>query len=188
MKINKLHEDVYEINDFLTKEELDEVYSIINNLKEEDWFSEETAKDKDFYDFWNGKNIEFKEKTVFDTISEKMKGLFESYFYYPSNLLLQRYKISDFIKPHTDQWNPELPYYIGYGLCLYYNDDYEGGELEYPEIGLVVKPAANSLYIHGGNVLHGSTPVKNDKIRYFSTAFVRGTEDQPTRLDRNLFK
>jgi hypothetical protein len=117
-----------------------------------------------------------------------MKDLFESYSYYPSKMLLQRYKQGDFINYHRDQWDPDLPYYVGYGLCLYYNDDYQGGQLEYPEIGLVVKPRQNSLYIHGGSVLHGSLPVLDDKIRYFSTAFVRGTAEQPTKLKKELFK
>ena len=102
-------------------------------------------------------------------------------------IFLQRYKIGDHIKTHRDQWIPDLPYYIGYGFCLYYNDDYEGGELEYPELGIVVKPKANSLYIHGGHILHGSLPVLNDKIRYFSTVFIHGTEENPTRLNREIF-
>jgi hypothetical protein len=188
VNIIKLYEDIYEVPDFLTNKELLEVFAIINDTKEEDWFSEETAKDKDFADFWEGKNLQLKGNTVFDKVSSKMENLFESYFDYPGKVLLQRYKKGDFINSHRDQWNPDLPYYVGYGLCLYYNDDYQGGQLEYPEIGLIIKPRENSLYIHGGNVLHGSLPVLDDKIRYFSTAFVRGTAEQPTKLKKELFK
>jgi hypothetical protein len=184
MKIKKLHEDVYEINDFLTDEQLAEVYKIIKNTKEEDWFSQEASKGKGF---WYGKNLGFKEKTVFDEINDKMKDLFESYSEYPAKILLQRYKKNDFIHPHTDQWLPDLGYYIGYGLCLYYNDNYDGGELDYPDLGLTVKPKENSLYIHGGHILHGSRPVLSDDIRYFSTVFVRGTEENPTKLKKELF-
>lgn len=188
MEIIKLHEDVYEINNFLTNEELEEVYEIINSTKEEDWFSKNTTKDKYFSDFWDGKNLEFKEETVFDKVNAKMESLFESYHYYPPKMLLQRYKKDDFIGEHTDQWNPDLPYYIGYGLCLYYNDNYDGGELDYPDLGITVKPKKNSLYIHGGHILHGSKPVLSDHIRYFSTVFVRGTEKEPTILRKELFK
>lgn len=188
MNINKLYDDVYEINDFLADSEFDSALSVINNLTEEDWFSKDTAQDKDFADFWYGKNLEFKTENIFSDINRKMESLFESYHYYPSNLLLQRYKKGDFIQQHTDQWNPDLPYYVGYGFCLYYNDDYQGGELEYPELGITVKPKANSLYIHGGHILHGSKPVLDDRIRYFSTVFIRGTQDEPTRLKKELFK
>jgi len=185
MQITKLYDDVYEINNFLTDEELKEVYEIINRTEEESWFSKEASGDKGF---WYGKNLQTKGETVFDTVNDKMRNLFESYSQYPSEILLQRYKKGDFIKQHTDQWLPDLDYYIGYGLCLYYNSNYDGGELEYPEIGLTIKPRENSLYIHGGHILHGSKPVLSDDIRYFSTVFVRGTEENPTRLRKELFK
>jgi hypothetical protein len=185
MDIVKLYDDVYEINNFLTDEELEEVYQIINRTEEEAWFSEEASGDKGF---WYGKNLEFKTETVFDKINNKMENLFESYHYYPPNMILQRYKKDDFIGQHTDQWIPDLDYYIGYGLCLYYNDNYDGGELEYPDLGITVKPKKNSLYIHGGHILHGSKPVSSDDIRYFSTVFVRGTEKEPTTLRKEMFK
>jgi hypothetical protein len=184
MKITKIHEDVYEISNFLTEEELSEVNEIISSLKEEDWFLMK-ANSKDF---WYGKNIEFSTETIFDSINDKMKNLFESYSEYPAKMLLQRYKQNDFIHPHTDQWLPDLGYYIGYGLCLYYNDNYDGGQLDYPELGLTIKPKENSLYIHGGHILHGSKPVLSNDIRYFSTVFVRGTEESPTILRKELFK
>jgi hypothetical protein len=182
MNIKKMHDDVYEIQNFLTKEELLGVYQIINELKEEDWFAEGAPE------FWSGKNILFKEKKILCEINNKMKNLFSSFQYYPGQTILQRYKKGDFIASHKDQWRTDIDYYIGYGLCLYFNDDYEGGELEYPELGIIVKPKSNSLYIHGGNIVHGSLPVLNDKVRYFSTAFVHGTNENPTVLREDLFK
>lgn len=184
MKINKLSEDVYEIKNFLNSYEIQAIESLIGFAKEEDW----NPKDMDPSEFWYGKTLQLKSPSILDVINEKMKNLLESFHYYPGSISLQRYKFGDFIKQHRDQWIPDLPYYIGYGFCLYYNDDYEGGELEYPELKIKIKPSANSLYIHGGNVLHGSTPVTNNKIRYFSTVFVRGTDQQPTILKKELFK
>lgn len=188
MKINKLYEDVYEIENFLSEDELLEVYKIIDNTPEADWFDEELKIQHNTSDFWFGKNLYFKDKNIFDNINNKMRNLFDSYSYYPDSLHLQRYKKGDFIKHHSDQWIPDLPYYIGYGLCLYFNDDYSGGELDYPDLGITVKPKSNSLYIHGGHIVHGSLPVLDDIIRYFSTVFVRGTKDMPTILKGDLFK
>lgn len=139
-------------------------------------------------EFWFGKNLYFTEPTIFNAINNKLESMLESYSFYPLELSLQRYKKGDFIKHHADQWLPDLPYYIGYGFCLYFNDDYEGGELDYPDLNITIKPKANALYIHGGHVVHGSLPVLNDKIRYFSTVFIRGTEEKPTRLKGELFK
>jgi hypothetical protein len=185
MKINKIDNEVYEVEEFLTDEELSQVYEIIKSTPESLWLNEEEHKPSDF---WYGKNLHFKDKNIFDTINNKMKNLFESYSYYPDKINLSRYKIGDFIRLHKDQWIPDLPYYIGYGFCLYYNDDYEGGELEYPDLEIKIKPKKNTLYIHGGNILHGSLPVLNDSIRYFSTVFIRGTEENPTILNKELFK
>lgn len=188
MKINKLYDDVYEVVDFLSKEEFDAVNYIINNTPEEDWFDEESKKKNNIPDFWYGKYLHFETENIFTTINTKMKNLFDSYSYYPDKLSLSRYKKGDFITQHTDQWIPDLPYYIGYGFCLYYNDNYEGGELEYPDLNIIVKPKANTLYIHGGHILHGSLPVLDDRIRYFSTVFIQGTEEFPTILNKELFK
>jgi len=188
MKINKLYNDVYEIEEFLTEQELAEVYNIINGTPEEDWFAESDSNNDKTADFWYGKNLHFSSANVFDLINDKMKNLFESYSYYPEKIILQRYKKGDHIGYHSDQWIPDLPYYIGYGFCLYYNDDYLGGELDYPDLKIKIKPKANTLYIHGGHVVHGSLPVLDDTIRYFSTVFIRGTEEFPTILKRELFK
>lgn len=188
MKISKLHDDVYEIQDFLTTQELSDVFLIIQKTPEEAWFDGRTKDNDGAVDFWFGKNLFFKERTVFDSINEKMRNLLDSYSYYPPSMHLQRYKKDDFIKHHADQWIPDLPYYIGYGFCLYYNDDYQGGELDYPELEITIKPKANSLYVHGGHVVHGSLPVLSDATRYFSTVFVRGTKESPTILKKELFE
>ena len=102
MKINKLHEDVYEIEDFLTEKELADVYTIINNTPEEDWFDKESKNQNNTPDFWYGKNLYFTSTNVFTSINKKMSNLFESYSYYPEKIHLQRYKKGDFIKHHAD--------------------------------------------------------------------------------------
>jgi hypothetical protein len=187
IKINKISNNVYEVENFLTKEELGEVYKIIDNTPEKNWFDESFKNDYKTTDFWHGKNLYFKTNNIFDLINNKMKNLFESYSYYPDKMHLQRYKKGDFINYHTDQWISELPYYIGYGFCLYYNDNYAGGELDYPDLKITIKPKANTLYIHGGEVLHGSLPVLDNNIRYFSTIFIHGTKEFPTTLKKELF-
>ncbi len=188
MEITKLHDGVYQIDNFLTMDELAEIFELISSTPAEDWFGDDSKADKDFADFWYGKNLFIDGDTILNRVNEKMKNLMTSYHYYPPNIAIQRYFKGDFINEHRDQWNPDLPYYIGYGFCLYYNDNYQGGELEYPELGIKIKPKANSLYIHAGNVLHRSWPVLDDNTRYFSTVFVRGTDEEPTTLDKELFK
>lgn len=187
MKINKIYDDVYEIENFLTEPEFEAVQRVINSFSEEDWNNKDMKNKNKIPDFWFGKQIYFNEDNIFSDINKKMQSLFSSYSYYPDKMILQRYKKGDFIKNHTDQWRTDINYYIGYGLCLYFNDNYEGGELDYPDLKITIKPKANSLFIHGGHILHGSLPVLSDDIRYFTTVFVHGTENRPTKLNSELF-
>lgn len=77
------------------------------------------------------------------------------------------------MNPHADE-EPSLTQNIAtpHGLVLYINDDYEGGEIYYPNLQLAIKPKAGSLVIHPGNstYLHGVSPVTAG-IRYVTTAF-----------------
>jgi len=61
-----------------------------------------------------------------------------------------------------------------HGIVLYLNDDYEGGELYYPDLKLAIKPEAGSLVIHPGTVeyAHGVAPVTSG-MRYATTAFTK---------------
>jgi hypothetical protein len=186
MEIIKLHDDVYQITDFLTEEELRQVNLVIDSLTEDMWFPGE-KKEIDDSDFWYGRNYPAVE-SAFSVINEKLESFLDSYFYCPREIMLSRYTEGDYMKEHRDEWKHEPDNYIGYGFCVYYNDDYEGGELEYPELGIKIKPPANSVCIHGGDVLHRSLPVIGDKVRYFSTKFITGTSRSPTRLKGEIFK
>jgi predicted 2-oxoglutarate/Fe(II)-dependent dioxygenase YbiX len=187
MQIAKLADNVYQITNFLTEEELSQLDSVIQNIEEDMWFPGE-KKEKDDSDFWYGKNLNLSSESIFSTINEKLKAFLDSYFYYPPEILFSRYTEGDFMQEHRDEWKHEPESYIGYGFCVYYNDDYEGGELEYPELGIKIKPLANSVCIHKGDVLHRTLPVIGNKVRYFSTQFITGTPNSPTILRKELFK
>ena len=50
-----------------------------------------------------------------------------------------------------------------YGMSLLLNDDYEGGELEFPEYNIKLKPKANSAIIFPGTYSHKVLPVLSGK-------------------------
>lgn len=61
-----------------------------------------------------------------------------------------KYRVGDFFSAHTDashDWPRQL------SLVYYLNDDYEGGELEFPHLDLSVKPLAGELIIFPSNYL-----------------------------------
>jgi hypothetical protein len=79
------------------------------------------------------------------------------------------------LEVHSDD-GPSLNKNIAtpHGMVLYLNDDYEGGEIYYPDLKIAIKPKIGSLVIHPGtpDYSHGVLPVSSG-IRYSSTAFVK---------------
>ena len=181
MKVNRLSPDIYEIEDFVTIEKANQVLEYSKSLEESDWWHEE-QKETFFY----GKQKWGKLPEIFDEIDKNAKNLFSSALDI-GNIALQRYLDNEPMRLHRDYWLKDLDYYIRYGIVIYYNDDYEGGEIEYPELGIVHKPKARSLVLHGGNILHGPKRLIGDGSRYFSTSFVRGSADSPVLLNHSIF-
>lgn len=55
---------------------------------------------------------------------------------------------------HIDnQGHMESP--IKWGAVVYFNDDYEGGEIYYPDYNYLYKPKAGSMAMHNGDTRHG---------------------------------
>lgn len=79
-------------------------------------------------------------------------------------------------QPHADKQlndgspNPFPDYDIN--SLFYYNDDFEGGELYYPEHDIVVKPKPGLAVLHPGDFyyMHGVKPVTEGE-RYTTPAF-----------------
>lgn len=181
MKVNRLSPDIYEIEDFVTIEQTNQVLEYCKSLEESNWWHEE-QKDTFFY----GKQKLGKLPEVFDQVNENVQNLFSTVLYV-GDVALQRYLDREPMQVHRDYWLKDLDYYIRYGIVIYYNDDYVGGEIQYPELSISHKPKARSLVLHGGNVLHGPSKVIGDGARYFSTAFVRGSVDSPVLLNQSIF-
>jgi len=181
VKVNLLSPDIYEIEDFVNIEQTDKILEYARSLDESDWWHEE-QKDTFFY----GKQKLGKLPEIFDDVNEKVQNLFSNLLYV-GDVALQRYVEGEPMQTHRDYWIKDTDSYIRYGIVIYYNDDYLGGEIEYPELGIVHKPKARSLVLHGGNILHGPSKVLGDKTRYFSTAFVSGSVEKPVILNKNIF-
>ena len=79
-------------------------------------------------------------------------------------------------KPHADkQMNNGLPNpFPDYDInsLFYYNDDFDGGELYYPQHGITVKPEPGLAVVHPGdiNYLHGVNIVTSGE-RFTTPAF-----------------
>jgi predicted 2-oxoglutarate/Fe(II)-dependent dioxygenase YbiX len=164
MKLIKHAEGVYEIEGFLDKKLRDTL--LLKSIQNVNWNTGQpgnTVKDM-------GDEIYFKMKKVYKNIETFFTDI-ESIIYSRD---LRRLKNSEFMWPHTDGGNPDDPKKIVFGIAIYLNDDFEGGELIYPDLGLSVTPKAGSMVIHDANLKHQVFPVLGE--RYSITTFVFGNE------------
>jgi hypothetical protein len=181
MKVNLISPDIYEIEDFISVDQQQKVLEYAKSLEESEWFNEELKES-----FWYGKQKLQPSKEVFDEINQNVQNLFSN-LQYVGDVALQRYLDKEPMQTHRDYWIKDIDHYIRYGIVIYYNDDYLGGEILYPELDISHKPKARSLVMHGGNILHGPSKVIGDNPRYFSTAFVRGSVEEPVFLNPCIF-
>lgn len=177
MKYNKIHKGILEIPEFISKEENEKIIKILNNLSENFWLKNNNPN-------WDKRNLsEIKDLEFNDLkrkIGKRVVELFDSYYKIVNqSILIQRIlPNTGGLSQHAD--NIDDPD-VKYGLVLYYNDNYFGGEIEYPEIKISYKPRAGSLLIHRGEYLHKVNPV-NGSTRYMSTLFVHETKDFPAKI------
>lgn len=87
---------------------------------------------------------------------------------------------------HIDnQGHMESP--IKWGSVVYFNDDYEGGEIYYPEYNYLYKPKAGSMAMHTGNTRHGVKKViSGERFCGASLVTIKGVWNEnplPTRTD-----
>jgi hypothetical protein len=85
--------------------------------------------------------------------------------------------------PHYDNDPIEHAFPVMYGFVYYVTDDFDGGEIYYPSLGLSYKPVAGEMVIHLGTkqYRHGITEIF-DGVRIAAAAFAINKTP-----DNNLF-
>jgi hypothetical protein len=79
---------------------------------------------------------------------------------------------------HIDN-QAHMEYPIFWGSVTYINDDYEGGEIYYPDYNYWYKPKAGSTVFHSGNTKHGVKKViKGDRFCAASLVQIEGHYNQ----------
>ena len=158
---------------------------LVNCHDENDWFKNDN---NDLSDFWIGKTLVLNNNNILNNIYNRFNKLFTSKLDITGLHSINRHKKDESMGNHYDQWLENIDYEIEYGMVLYYNDNYSGGELVYPDLNLIIKPKERSLVIHGGKILHGTATVNDNSYRYFSTVFVKGNKSNPVILNSEIFK
>lgn len=192
-------DNIVEIENFLTPSELTYLHNFIKTNKH--WDYTESRWDEDgtmIYDasYWEDRvatwdTLEAADPGIVMAIANavlRMKPIVEKFFNvvaFPTHPALVRWTPGTFQNPHADKelhlgddaGKPNLfPHYDIAGL-FYLNDEYEGGELFFPNQGVRFKPKVGAAYFFPGdmNYIHGITEITSGE-RYTCPFFWTITE------------
>ena len=183
--MNKIYldqdEEIYYVENFIDEDALNIILSAYKD--DSKW-----ERSGEFYQL-HDKDFPIEVKEELDKIRIKIKEIIDNddevaNFVYS----LQKFKISDHdwaIKPHSDRWTPEedseygdphanpTSSFVTKGYVLYFNDEYEGGELVYTNKDIKFRPKKKMLVVHSGfeSCQHGVLSVTSGE-RYMMTGFV----------------
>jgi hypothetical protein len=160
------------ITNFITEEERNKFISFIDTLTEDDWtdiqpdqfwshrvFSAEKIMKKDLSLVKLMVDIRDRASSIIKEINDIDKPL------YSNGLAIVRWKEGSSQGPHADQ--PGGFEYREFGSVLYLNDNYDGGNIYFPQYGINVKPSAGTYAFFPGDLdhIHGVGEIKGN-IRY----------------------
>lgn len=166
--VEMLGDEIYLYKNFLLKDEIDYLNNFLNGLSKDEWHVPPPNPIPHV-----GPKIDFL-KVVVDRLSTMVDGYFVHH-----NEVLNKLIVGDEWGAHAD--NAEFKHirekskllkdgdkfeYVdntAYGVIVYINDDYEGGEIYYPNQNIQYKPCAGDLLIHSSEekCRHGVRKVIN---------------------------
>lgn len=178
-------DNIVALEDFMTEEEITALDSFIRNNK--NWDITQTHYNDEgvvIYDssYWDDRVATYPtiEKTdpkiplVIEGMVKRLKKEVDAFFNVdaiPTSPAMVRWMPGQLQMPHADKELHEgenrgkpndFPYYDLAGL-FYINDDYEGGELYFPNQSIQFKPKRGAAYFFPGdmNYIHGVTEIKS---------------------------
>jgi predicted 2-oxoglutarate/Fe(II)-dependent dioxygenase YbiX len=109
--------------------------------------------------------------TIYNTIMKAADHYSEHHLIDPgmlSPISISKYFEGKLMGPHVDAHDNDPTKTIS--CVLYLNDDYSGGELNFPDHGIFIKPEAGSLVIFPSKYMHESKIIKSG-VKYMSPGF-----------------
>lgn len=170
MKINKIFDGIYEVENFINEKKSENIYSFLKNKDDSEWsgeFSEVLTLDTQSSYILNVINIK-----LLNFLEEELKS---------TGFNFHRIKKDRFLPKHKDiEGNKN----VCLGLVIYFNENYEGGEIFYNDLEIKIKPKKYSMLMHQSNINHEVLKVE-DGTRYFATNFIKFNNGKmPTLLEK----
>ena len=95
----------------------------------------------------------------------------KSYFIDTENIPVKKWQVGSSMGPHADGYDGNTD--LAFSLVCYLNDDYEGGEISFPDHNITIKPKKGSLIMFPSQTpfIHEVKPILSGE-RYMSTLSV----------------
>lgn len=168
MKITKPYKnDITIVNNFVTQDEIDFIHKYLAKF-----YSENKNLEKDYDALKVTVKYKFEElQKRAESIVEKVYGKIDYDFTPLYNFMRLR---SGGISPHADDLKDGAAQQVLYGGILYWNDEFEGGQLSYTNLNIDYNPVPGDLVLHPGTeeYTHGVRDVLSG-VRYTSTIFAK---------------
>lgn len=185
-------ENIHVIKNFIGAQDVERIITFARSISE--WHNDRLENEYNAdgvctYDasYWNNRQCT---STIFERLNTEIYELVYFYIGKMAHLIEDLFKVEVSSRPpclirwfggieqqpHADKQlndgspNPFPTYDIN--SLFYYNDDFEGGELYYPQHDIVVKPKPGLAVLHPGDFyyMHGVKPVTSGE-RYTTPAF-----------------
>lgn len=185
--ITKLADEIYLYKNFLSQDEAATLHELALSLSEEEWKTENVNKWHEDKGSKSRGELKFLYNRLNDLISPE-------YTILPSTSF-QRLRTGQDMYVHADSPGEENPddvssndtyctcHIVKYGLVVYINDDFLGGEIFYPRKGIEYKPVSGDLLIHSSSVEydHGVREVlSGTRFIYPNFMFDAGAAEVPS--------
>ena len=182
MSINELVKDrLWEYENFLTTEEIDAIMRVINSSDESSWFSEDLP---DYDKHHAGKTLPVSSTEELEDLIKGIDGRVAGLFSNATQMVhigsvVRGSSVHMPVGLHRDNEDQDMTINRNaenkYGILMYLNDTFDGGEICYPEFGIEYKPKPGVLLIHYAGNLHGVNPITKG-TRYSMTSFAWGLD------------
>ena len=195
-KCSEITEELLLVEDFISKEEIEEIMKIINSVDDPEWEVEYLGNLKDFCmekfgrddvdnlvaegkfeitQNWKDKNLNIIQHDIYKKLYRRLNDVVidvDSSLILSGFATIQRMQPGVTLTSHTDQHTDPS---IRYAAIVYINDDYSDGELFFKNKSLDIKPRSGSLLIFPGDheFEHGVRTVGEGPIRYVLVGFIK---------------
>lgn len=160
VKYKHFQDNIILIYNFISKEEIDEIYKIIN-LKDNVWH----------YSYGKfSKYLAVENSLVLNNLTKKVQNILKDQNLTTSGFnTIHKFETNDMIPEHIDYGD-----HYGnmlYGGAIYLNDNFDGGELYYTKYKIGIKPVSMAMALHPADAPHTVQTVQNG-VRYSLPFFI----------------